>query len=52
MKHILDQSLYYFSLTGVDYESEIARMKDIGELPCKNKKEGMDRIERLKQRLL
>ena len=52
MKHILDQSLYYFSLADIDYLSEIARMKDLGELPCKNKKEGMERIEQLKQRLI
>ncbi len=52
MKQILHQSLYYFSLTGIDYESEIERMKERGELPCKNKKEGMDRIEQLKRKFI
>lgn len=52
MKHILDQSIHYFSLTGVDYMSEITRMKDRGELPCHNKKDGMARIEQLKRTLI
>ena len=52
MKQILHQSLYYFSLIGIDYESEIERMKERGELPCRNKKEGMERIEQLKRKLI
>ena len=52
MKYILDQSLHYFSLAGLDYTSEIARMKDRGELPCHNKKDGMARIEQLKKALI
>lgn len=52
MKQILDQCLHYFTLTGIDYETEIAKMKERGELPCHNKKEGMERIEQLKKSLL
>ena len=52
MKQILDQCLHYFSLTGLDYESEITSMKERGELPCHNKKEGMERIEQLKRNLI
>ena len=52
MKQILDQCLHYFSLTGTDYEAEISRMKENGELPCHNKKEGMERIEQLKRKLI
>ena len=52
MKQILNQSLHYYSLTGLDYEAAIASMKARGELPCHNKKEGMERIEQLKRNLI
>lgn len=46
------QCIRYWMLAGVDYQSVLGRMRERGELPCKDRREGKRRFAELKKRLL
>ena len=52
MSESLRQHLYYCVLSDVDYASVIEEMYREGKLPCKDKREGKQRFEELKNKLL
>lgn len=52
MSESLRQHLHYCILSGVDYASVLEEMYREGNLPCKDKREGKQRLEELKKRLL
>jgi nucleoside phosphorylase len=47
MKNMLKQYVTYWTLSGVDYEEKISRMREEGKLPCKDRREGKKRLEEL-----
>ncbi|MBO4395246.1 MAG: hypothetical protein J5819_02745 [Eubacterium sp.] len=51
MRRILKQCMRYWEMSGMDYHAQITRMRERGELPCHNKREGMERIEQLKRNM-
>ena len=51
MEDSLRQHIHYWELTGIDYASVIQDMYQEGMLPCRDKKEGKLRFEKLKERL-
>lgn len=52
MSESLRQHIRYCILAGVDYISVLKEMYREGKLPCKDKREGKQRFEELKERLL
>lgn len=52
MKHTLLQYIRYWQLMETDYQKELQIMRDNGELPCKDRREGKKKLEELKNRLL
>lgn len=52
MSESVRQYIRYCILAGVDYDSVIEEMYRKGQLPCKDKKEGKQCFEELKERLL
>ncbi len=52
MEHVLKQHIRYAVLSGIDFESVIDEMYRNGRLPCKDKREGKQCFEALRQRLL
>ncbi len=49
MKNEVRQYIRYWSLSGVDYQDKIQRMREQGELPCSDKREGKRRFVELKR---
>ncbi|MCM1127638.1 MAG: hypothetical protein NC429_14360 [Lachnospiraceae bacterium] len=52
MAESVRQHIRYCILSGTDYHSVIREMYQSGQLPCKDKREGKQCLEELKQRLL
>lgn len=52
MSESVRQYIRYCVLSGIDYDSVIKEMYLEGKLPCKDKREGKQRFEELKKRLL
>ena len=52
MSEALRQHIRYFVLSGADFASVIEGMYREGRLPCKDKREGKQRFEELRERLL
>lgn len=52
MSESLRQHIRYCILTGTDYASVLKEMYREGKLPCRNKREGKQYLEELKERLL
>ncbi len=52
MKHSVFQCVKYWHLVQVDYEKELQSMRAAGELPCRDRREGKKKWEKLKQKLL
>ena len=52
MSESVRQYIRYCVLSGIDYDSVIKEMYLEGKFPCKDKREGKQRFEELKKRLL
>lgn len=52
MKAAFAQCIRYWILAGKDYQKELQIMRNLGGLPCKDKREGKKRFEQLKSKLL
>ncbi len=52
MKAMFLQCIHYWSLAGTDYRKELEKMREAGELPCRDKREGKKRFEQLRENLL
>lgn len=52
MRMAVRQCIRYWMLAGVDYQSVLSQMRECGELPCKDRREGKRRFAELKRRLL
>lgn len=52
MKHSVLQCVKYWSLMQIDYEKELQGMRAVGELPCRDRREGKKKWEELKEKLL
>lgn len=51
MKHSLCQCVRYWKLSGIDYESTLQKMRQEGELPCMDRREGKKKFEEFKVRV-
>ena len=52
MSEALRQHMRYFVLAGADFKTVIEELYREGKLPCKDKREGKQRFEELRERLL
>ena len=52
MKHSVFQLVKYCRSAHIDYEKEFREMRDFGELPCRDRREGKRVLDRLKKKLL
>lgn len=52
MRMAVRQCVRYWSLSGIDYQAVIRQMREQGELPCRDRREGKKRFGELKKRLL